>query len=41
VRIPISRGFVTSSRDTLFDTSIWISPRKEIPDWRFYWSPAA
>jgi len=36
VRIAISRGFVTSNRETQFDSEIWITPRKEIPDWRFF-----
>jgi len=36
VRIPISRGFVTSGRQTEFDSEIWITPRTDIPDWRFF-----
>ncbi len=34
VRIPISRGFVTSTRKSQLHSELSIQPRKDIPDWR-------
>jgi len=34
MRLPIVQGFVTSPRETEIYSEIWISPRKDIPDWR-------
>jgi thiol-disulfide isomerase/thioredoxin len=35
VRIPISRGFVTSRRKIQIESQISIAPRQDLPDWRF------
>jgi thiol-disulfide isomerase/thioredoxin len=36
VRIPIDPGFVTSNRETQFDSQIWVTPRKEMSKSRLF-----